>query len=96
MCSERRQKTLFTVLGALGRDRDCTAIVRNLLDHRPSLLSEALADAAEYKQFKYNFVQELLKQKEELLSRQTSLTFALPDESYKTPNHTNIWNNYEY
>lgn len=72
------------------------AIVRNLLPaYRPSLLSEALADAAEYKQFKYNFVQELLKQKEELLSRQIPLTFELPDESYKTPNHTNIRNNYE-
>ena len=70
--------------------------MRNLLPaYRPSLLSEALADAAEYKQFKCNFVQELLKQKEELLSRQIPLTFELLDESYKTPNHSNIRNNYE-
>ena len=72
------------------------AILRNLLPaYPPSLLFEDLADAAEYKQFKYNFVQEKKKKKEELLSRDIPLTFELPGESYKTPNQTNIRNNYE-
>lgn len=72
------------------------AINWNLLRaYKPTLLNEAIAHAVEFGEFKYVYMKERLNYLEELNRRQSTLELGAVDESYKTPVHSNIRNNYE-
>ena len=71
------------------------AINRHLLrNFPPSLLNEAFADAVDLNQHRYNFLHDLLVQKQELQRRQMNLRLDV-DDQYRTPTHSNIRNHYE-
>lgn len=70
------------------------AVTRKLLYmYCPEILTEAMAEAIEFRQFSYKFLKELVELKEQQRLRQTNFNFSgNPSEEYDyvTPSHNNV------